>query len=533
MYLCTHKRLLNMKLTSKSFANRLTRKVLVTVLIIMAVTLTMTFIAAYRAMRGETTGRYLGMMNVVSETILAEINGMEKGTNLSRELQRIDEECKQNGMRDIDWRFSHLDFYSFIIDKNGMYVAHPDSERVMKEHILSHVSDNFYSDCKRTVQDMMQMKSGIAPMVVDDVWTDVYYTPIASTGWCLGMVVPKRALVTPMIILLFSLLSATGLGQILVWVICRREIRQATKPLVALTKSSDEVAKGNFEAPLPELEYQDEISALRDSFATMQQSLVTYIRDLEETTAKKAAMENELSVARKIQMSMIPNRFPPFPKRNDVDIYGSLTPAKTVGGDLFDFFIRDDRLFFCIGDVSGKGVPAALMMTVVHYLFRSISAHFDQPDRIVEIMNDCLAADNKSLMFCTFLLGVLDLKSGVLKYCNAGHEAPYIIHSTIERMPVDSNMALGVMEGMSFSPQEIKLKENSLLLLYTDGLTDATNPDGKLFGKERVDEVLRRALDEGIGNASEYIGRLTEEVAAYVKDAPQTDDLTMLAIRRL
>ena len=215
-----------MKLTSKSFANRLTRKVLVTVLIIMAVTLTMTFIAAYRAMRGETTGRYLSMMNVVSETILAEINGMEKGTNLSRELQRIDEECKQNGMRDIDWRFSHLDFYSFIIDKNGMYVAHPDSERVMKENILSHVSDNFYSDCKRTVQDMMQMKSGIAPMVVDDVWTDVYYTPIASTGWCLGMVVPKRALVTPMIILLFSLLSATGLGQILVWVICRREIRQ-------------------------------------------------------------------------------------------------------------------------------------------------------------------------------------------------------------------------------------------------------------------------------------------------------------------
>ena len=524
-----------MKQKPPSFANRLTKKVLVTVLIIMAVTLTMTFIAAYRAMRGETTGRYLGMMNVVSETILVEINGMDEGTNLSRELQRIDEECKRNGMRDIDWRFSHLDFYSFIIDKNGMYVAHPDSERVMKENILSHVSDNFYSDCKRTVQDMMQMKSGIAPMVVDDVWTDVYYTPIASTGWSLGMVVPKTALVTPMIILLFSLLSATGLGQILVWVICRREVRQATKPLVALTESSDEVAKGNFKAPLPELEYQDEISALRDSFATMQQSLVTYIRDLEETTTKKAAMENELNVARKIQMSMVPKMPPKLGgdrgMNERIDIWASMTPAKTVGGDLFDFFIRDDRLFFCIGDVSGKGVPAALMMTVVHYLFRSISVHFDQPDRIVEIMNDCLAADNKSLMFCTFLLGVLDLKTGVLKYCNAGHEAPYMIHSTIERMPVDSNMALGVMEGMSFSSQEIKLPEDTLLLLYTDGLTDATNPDGKLFGKERVDEVLRRALDDDIGNASEYIGRLTEEVAAYVKDAPQADDLTMLAIK--
>ena len=232
-------------------------------------------------------------------------------------------------------------------------------------------------------------------------------------------------------------------------------------------------------------------------------------------------------------MSMIPNRFPPFPKRNDVDIYGSLTPAKTVGGDLFDFFIRDDRLFFCIGDVSGKGVPAALMMTVVHYLFRSISAHFDQPDRIVEIMNDCLAADNKSLMFCTFFLGVLDLKTGQLVFCNAGHEAPYMIASGVERIAVDANMALGVMEGMSFTTQEIQLPVNALLFLYTDGVTEAMNPEKVLFGKERVEDALRQALKDGTTNATGYVGRMTDEVAAFVKEAPQADDLTMLALGRL
>ena len=454
--------------------------------------------------------------------------------NLINDLQKIDDISRTEGMQNIDQRYNHLDFYSFIINNEGTYIAHPDKERVLKENIMSHLGKDFLTiDNRRIVGDIMQMKSGIETIMIDSLFADIYFTPVESTNWVMAIVVPKKALIQPILILLFGLLSATGLGQILVWIICRRNIRKITKPLVALTQSTDEVANGNFQAPLPSLEHRDEICALRDSFATMQQSLVKYIQDLKETTAKETAMKSELNVARKIQMAMIPNKFPPFRKRQDIDIYGSLTPAKAVGGDLFDFFIRDERLFFCIGDVSGKGVPASLMMTVVHYLFRSISTHFDEPKRIVEIMNDCLAADNKSLMFCTFFLGVLDLKTGQLVFCNAGHEAPYMIASGVERIAVDSNMALGVMEGMSFTTQEIQLPADALLFLYTDGLTEAMNLEKVLFGKERVEDALRQALKDGTTNAAGYVGRMTDEVAAFVKEAPQADDLTMLALGRL
>jgi len=653
----------------RSFVNRLTLKVLKTVLILMIVTLAMTFIAAYRSMRGETIGRYLGMRGVVSEKISLEIKSIEIGArnvadkvvdhlespkavmtaldkeirlndfadgyfaafepdyftkagkwfeayafkqadgsyrleqvgsaqhdylsvdwyqrakqqkegfwtdpyvydsavycsfvlpisdaeghvvgvcgadlllkNLIKDLHNIDKDSRSEGTQNIDKRYQHLDFYSFIVNRNGTFIAHPDEKRVLKDSILAHMTDNFYSDYKRTVRNMLQMKSGFDPVVVDGTWADVYYTPIASTGWSLAIVVPKRALVTPIIVLLLGLLSATGLGQILVWIICRWNIRKATMPLVALTHSADEVAKGNFEAPLPDLEHQDEICNLRDSFATMQQSLVKYIQDLETTTAKKAAMENEMETARRIQMTMIPNKFPPFPKRNDIDIFGSLTPAKTVGGDLFDFFIRDERLYFCIGDVSGKGVPAALMMTVVHYLFRSVTINVEEPERIVEIINDCFSNGNKALMFCTFFLGVLDLKTGQLQFCNAGHEAPFVIEGSeapghegeneVKRLKMEPNMALGVMGDLPFTAEEIQLKPGTLLFLYTDGLTDATNTSEKMFEHERVKNVLLQTAEwQQDEESASFVRKMTDEVAAFVGDAPQADDLTMLVIR--
>lgn len=530
MYLCTVTVFKDNDMNYVPFADRLTRKIRVTVLIIMAVTLAISFVAAYRAMRGETIGRYLGMMYVVSEKISMEIRDMKPGTDLSGELLRIDAECRQNGMKNIDKLYSHLNFYSFIINSKGTYIAHPDAQRVEKENILSYVGDNFYSDYKRTVSDILHKNTGIAPMVVDGVWTDVYYTPLRDTDWSLVLVVPKMALAYPMILLLISLLFVIGVGQILVWFICRHNIMKATEPLALLTKSAEEVAKGNFQAPLPELEYKDDICELRDAFATMQHSLEKYIQDLEVTTAKKASMESELNVARKIQMSMIPSK---FPKRSDIDLYGSLTPAKTVGGDLFDFFIRDNRLFFCIGDVSGKGVPASLMMTVIQYLFRSISSHFDEPNRIVEIMNDCYSAKNKSMMFCTFFLGVLDLKTGLLQYCNAGHEAPMLITSEVTRMTVDSNLALGVIEGTPFKTQDMQLEHGTTLFLYTDGLTDAVNSDEQRIGIDRIMAAMQQVVDEGQKEAKDFVTDITGHVNAFVKEAPQADDLTLLAVRYL
>ena len=224
------------------------------------------------------------------------------------------------------------------------------------------------------------------------------------------------------------------LALLLVYFICRRYIRSAVKPLHQLANSADEVAQGNFQAPLPDIRHDDEIRQLRDSFHDMQESLTGYIERLKETTASKAAIENELKVAHRIQMNMLPKPFSYTPNESEAKalaavpvIRGQLTPAKDVGGDLYDYFVRGDSLFFCIGDVSGKGVPAALVMAVTRSLFRNISAHTAEPHRIMIALNNALSEGNDANMFVTLFVGVLQLETGKLRYCNAGHDAPLLV----------------------------------------------------------------------------------------------------------
>ena len=243
---------------------------------------------------------------------------------------------------------------------------------------------------------------------------------------------------------------------------------------------------------------------------------------------KKELMENELRIGRNIQQSMIPHIFPPFPERKDLDMSACLVPAKEVGGDLFDFYIRDEKLHFCIGDVSGKGVPASLVMAVTRSLFRTVSAHEDSAARIVTTMNNSMADMNESNMFVTFFCGILDLKNGHLSFCNAGHNPPMIITDNIKILEVQPNLPLGIMQGMAFVEQEANLKYDDALFLYTDGLTEAENNEHELFGEQRVDNVLRTRRD-----SQGHLDAMKEAVAAFVGDAPQSDDLTMLFIHYL
>ena len=228
---------------------------------------------------------------------------------------------------------------------------------------------------------------------------------------------------------------------------------------------------------------------------------------------------------------MIPVKFPPFPERKDIDIYGYLTPAKSIGGDLYDFFIRDDKLFFCIGDVSGKGIPAALVMSVMHFMFRIVSNKEDDPKIILETMNNLYASENNSSIFCTFFLGVLDLKTHLLHYCNAGHELPILITNEINEIPVNANLALGLFKGKVYRPEEIQLSPGSVFLLYTDGLKEAINKDEECFGVERIKASLQHVVDKGPAESSVYIRKLVNDVENYMGDTPPADDLTLLAIK--
>lgn len=251
-------------------------------------------------------------------------------------------------------------------------------------------------------------------------------------------------------------------------------------------------------------------------------------KKFKELNDRKERMENELRIARAIQMSMIPKIFPPFPERKDLDMSATIVPAKEVGGDLYDFYIRDEKLIFCIGDVSGKGIPASLVMAVTRSLFRTVSAHEDNPAAIVRIMNDSMAEVNESNMFVTFFIGILDLASGHLRYCNAGHNAPIILTDAKHYLPVESNLPLGVLAGFEFKEQEAVMAYDDAIFLYTDGLTEAENGAHELFGDDRMNDVLSTRR-----SSNAHMEAIKNAVAEFVGEAPQSDDLTMLFIHYL
>jgi sigma-B regulation protein RsbU (phosphoserine phosphatase) len=312
--------------------------------------------------------------------------------------------------------------------------------------------------------------------------------------------------------------------------ICHVSIRRATLPLKQLSVSADEVAKGNFHTQLPVIEHDDEIKLLRDSFDTMQHSLSQYVKQLTTTTAQKAAIESELHVARSIQMSMLPKTFPPFPERSDIDIFGQLTPAKAVGGDLFDFYLNDNQLFFCVGDVSGKGVPASLVMAVARSLFRNISAHIAEPHRIVTSLNEALADGNETNMFVTLFVGVLNLENGCLSYCNAGHNEPILISDSVQFMACDPNLPVGIETHWDFTLQETQLAPGTTLFIYTDGLNEAENAVQEQFGDNRMLAKAGELLAESL-TAKQIVNEMTDAVHRFVGDAEPSDDMTMLAIQ--
>lgn len=356
----------------------------------------------------------------------------------------------------------------------------------------------------------------------------VNYKPLPYTDWTVAVIQHRDLVFTWGGVLSFFIAFCMVVGSLVILFFTSWSIRRATKPLGFLSDSAQEVAKGNFDAPLPTFRHNDEVAQLRDSFGTMQQSLKQYMEDLKASTTAKAALESELNIARDIQLSKVPTE---FPQRPDFDIYASMTPAKAVGGDLYDFFVRDNELLFCLGDVCGKGVPAALFMMETRSLFRAYAADEDRPDRIVLKMNKTLNEHNESLMFVTLFVGILDLTTGELRYCNAGHETPLVINKEFKQLPFEGVCPVGVVADPPYVMQTVHIEPQTTILVYTDGLDEAMTADKEKIGNERIFNEVSCAIQNGQTGPKELIERLKQAVHDFVGDAEQSDDLTLLAIR--
>lgn len=246
---------------------------------------------------------------------------------------------------------------------------------------------------------------------------------------------------------------------------------------------------------------------------------------LAAVSSQNERIENELTIARTIQMAMLPKVFPPFLDRLDMNVYGMVEPAKEIGGDLYDFYVRNDKLFFAIGDVSGKGIPAALVMAMTRSLFRSVTAYEERAEHIMMRLNEALTEQNDQNMFVTLFLGVLDLTTGKLNYCNAGHNAP-ILHQRF--MDVKHNLPLGVQRDFAYEAQQIQMHYNDALFLYTDGLTEAENGKHEQYGEQQMLDKIIALVDS---RPREVVEQMYADVKRFVDGAQQSDDLTMLCIR--
>ena len=424
--------------------------------------------------------------------------------------------------------------YGFLISRNGMVVTHPASDLIMNETLFS-IAETRNDDRLREIgREMIQGKSGFVPIndIVSGKKCWLYYAPLPSSGWSLGVLFPQDELMAD-IVHLNQTVSLLGIiGSVLLLVVIVFIARSITRPLRALARATVDIAKGNLDIEIPAIKSHDEVGKLGESFISMKRSLKQYIKELTDTTSAKERIESELKIAHDIQMSILPKIFPPFPNRPEFDIYAIIEPAKEVGGDFYDFFLMDEYLYFVIGDVSGKGVPASLFMAVTTTLIKAKTGKGMLPDEILTKVNEELCVGNDTSMFVTIFCGMLNIQTGDVFYSNGGHNLPYLLYRDggAELLENTGGMALGVMNDVKYQTKKITLHTEDGFFLYTDGVTEATDSSENLFSDRR----LKGFLQEIHGfSPTKLIQDTVGIVKNFVSGAPQADDITIMALKYL
>ena len=428
--------------------------------------------------------------------------------------------------------------YAFLITRNGTFVTHPKLDLIMNETIFSIADARNNPQIRKIGRSMIAGEKGFTAFTSltsnKQFW--MVYTPLTANGWSIGVLFPQDELMADIHNLTRQMLGLGVAGFFLIMLVILVIAGQITKPLRALAKSVDKIAGGDLETAIPTLKTRDEVGRLTLSFAEMQLALKKYIKNLTETTAAKERIESELKIASEIQMGILPKIFPPpFPSRDEFDLYATIKPAREVGGDLYDFFMIDNQhLCFTVGDVSGKGVAAALFMAITQTLIKAqVKAQAQRfPAATLEQVNNDLARDNPSMMFVTLFIGILNIVSGELEYCNGGHNPPYRLSpgttDNIHPLATTDGVALGVMEDLPFSCKTITLQPGEAVFVFTDGVTEAMNSQDELFTEPRLEEILNRCNPEPITQIADTVMQAIDDFSTGI---PQTDDITMLLIR--
>ena len=453
-----------------------------------------------------------------------------------------DKEKEDSVMRIIQSIKPYKHSYCILLDSAGHYLLHPDPQLALygkdsttldqKQTIFQRAVTTRDPDLDSLGRKMLNGGKGMMEILKDKDYSMAIYRPLQSKNWYVALVCSRLDVFASLMPIIWLDGITFLIGILLIFFLCVIAIRHITRPLEKLTESTSEIARGNLHVEVPELKVEDEMWQLRQSFVHMQQSLREHIAELTITTANNERIKNELSIANSIQHSMMPKTHQPLPDRSDIDIHASLLPAKEVGGDLYDYYLYHDKLCFIVGDVSGKGIPAALYMAMAMRVFRiACRHHINSAHEIAEAMGRTMAENNESNMFITAFIGVLDLKTNKLGYCNAGHNQPLLVlpdgHCSL--LQSESNIPLGILERFDYEGDSMDFPVGTKLLVYTDGLTEAEDQQKNQFGEDHLISIMQELSSL---SSREIVNTLNEKVKDFANGAQQSDDLTILCISK-
>ncbi|MEG1615953.1 MAG: SpoIIE family protein phosphatase [Bacteroidales bacterium] len=420
--------------------------------------------------------------------------------------------------------------YTFMLSREGYYLSHYKSERVMTSTIFMNAADSNNKEFELIGNEMVKGKTGTIEFDNDGDPSYAFFTAIPDVGWSICTSCSTDVIFAELYSTLRNIIIIFLIGAFLLCFITFRIITRLSQPLSEVSKSAKEISNGNFEHKWPLIDSTDDIQALCKSFEHMQSSLVRYIEELKQSTKRRQHIESELQIARNIQQGMLPKIFPPFPNRNDIDIDATLIAAKEVGGDLYNFFIENNKLHFIIGDVSGKGVPASLVMAITTSLFNTVAHGEEDPKEIVAKLNAAVCSGNgTNNMFVTLIVGVLNLSNGKLRLCNAGHNPPILVKSNADTsyLNIKKNLPIGILPEFEYENDSLMISPQTKMIFYTDGVTEAENCSKELYGDKRLLSIIESTHREYIGG---ICSALLQDIDKHVDKHKQSDDLTILAI---
>ncbi len=423
---------------------------------------------------------------------------------------------------------------AFIVSRNGRFIAHTKKSVIMKGNLLENAKKNGNPEFIKNVEKILAGEKGFfphySPMLGENIWA--CYTPLQTTKWSLAVAFPEKELLAGLVAMEIKvIIMALGGFILLFWVVLIITVR-VTKPLQQLTDAVEEIAAGNFSVMMPPISSHDEIGTLSLAFNSMQHSLTEYIENLATTTAAKEKIESELNIARDIQLKILPDGKDPFNEYSEFKLAAFIESAKAVGGDLYDFFFIDDnRLCMVVGDVSGKGVPAALFMSATCKLLRGIASPSTSTGELMTKLSKGMGYNNDMMMFVTCFLAILDIKTGVIEYTNAGHNPPYIIKADGEPVEItDRHGPPLAISDIEYGCSAMTMSTGDSLIIYTDGVNEAMNSVHEQFGNERLAAVLK---EHKHASPQQYIAAIKAALDKFTDKFEQSDDITLLAITYL